>query len=118
MPVLRRWAFRLLRTAVRLAPVESRRWAEAMLAELDHVEGGLPALQWALGSTTALCRHSLTHMHPVPRAAGFMALRRGRLAIAGVVLLLAVLAFASGGGVSESRPANGGRPHMVTARTP
>jgi hypothetical protein len=118
MPILRQAAFRVLRTAVRIAPVESRRWADAMLAELDHVQGNLPALRWALGSATALCRHSLTHMHPELRLAGFMTSRRGRLAIAGAVLLLAVLAFASSRGVSESRPANGGRPHVVTARVP
>ena len=116
--MLRRVAFRVLRTAVRLAPGESQRWANGMLAELDHVEGELPALRWALGGVTALCRHSLTHMRLVPRCAGLMTSRRGRLAIAGAVLLLAALAFASGRGVSESQPANGGRPHVVTARTP
>lgn len=118
MPILRQAAFRVLRTAVRIAPVESRRWADAMLAELDHVEGNLPALRWALGSVTALCRHSLTHMHLVPRVPGFMTSRRARLAMAGAVLLLAALAIAGSRGTSESRPSNGGRPHVVTARVP
>jgi hypothetical protein len=30
-----------------------------MLRELDFIEGEWPAVLWALGSTTALCRHSL-----------------------------------------------------------
>lgn len=58
MGVPRRLAARLLRTAVRLAPGESRDWAAAMLRELDFVEGDWAALFWALGSTTVILRHA------------------------------------------------------------
>jgi hypothetical protein len=52
----RRLARALLRYALRMAPFESREWAEAMLAELDYVEGDWAALWWALGSVTVLAR--------------------------------------------------------------
>lgn len=118
MPALRRVAARILRIAAQLAPVASRPWADAMLAELHEVPGDLSALRWALGSASALCRHSLTHMDPAPRLAGPITSRRGRLAIAGAVLLLAALAIAGSSGFSESRPANGGGPHRMTASAP
>jgi hypothetical protein len=51
-------AERLLRAMVRLAPEESRDWANAMLAELDFIEGDWTALFWALGSATAILRHA------------------------------------------------------------
>ncbi len=116
--MLRRAAFRMLTTTARLAPAESRHWADAMLAELHHVEGEFPALRWALGSAAAVCRHSLMHLHPVSRLAGPLASRRTRLAVTGAVLLLVALAFFAGKGVSASRPANGGHGHMVSARVP
>ena len=118
MPALRRAAFRVLQAAVRLAPGESRRWAEAMLAELDHVEGDAAALRWALGSATAVCRHSLTHMGSPVRLVGSVRSTRVLVAVAGAVLLLAALAFASGRGISESQPANRGVSHAVTASVP
>ena len=96
MSLARRAASGILRGAIRLAPAESRRWGSAMLAELDHVDGDLAALRWALGGSTAVCRHALTHGH---------ALRR--VALGGALLALALLLFASSRGmsVSESRPA-------------
>jgi hypothetical protein len=43
---------------VRHAPPEGRDWANAMLRELDFIENDWAALFWALGGTTAICRHS------------------------------------------------------------
>ena len=60
MGVPRRWAAGLLRTAVRLAPEQSRAWAMAMLRELDFIEGDWAALFWALGSLVAILRHAAT----------------------------------------------------------
>ncbi|MGA9672000.1 MAG: hypothetical protein WBQ94_22505 [Terracidiphilus sp.] len=54
----RRLAAKLLRTAARLTPGESREWAAAMLRELDFIEGEWEALFWALGSITVILRHA------------------------------------------------------------
>lgn len=96
MSLARRAASGILRGAVRLAPAASRGWGSAMLAELDHVDGDVAALRWALGGSSALCRHALAHGR---------ALRR--VALGGALLALALLLFASSRGmsVSESRPA-------------
>jgi len=96
MSLARRAAFGILRGVVRLAPAGSRRWGTAMLSELDHVDGDLASLRWAIGGGTAVCRHALTHGR---------ALRR--VALGGALLALALLLFASSRGmsVSESRPA-------------
>ena len=51
-------AGKLLRAVVLLAPAESRDWANAMLRELDFIEGEWAALFWALGSATAIFRHA------------------------------------------------------------
>ena len=48
----------LLRAVARLAPDESRDWANAMLRELDFIDGDWAALFWALGSTAAILRHA------------------------------------------------------------
>ena len=107
MSLARRAAFGILRGAVRLAPARSRRWGTAMLGELDHVHGDLAALRWALGGSTAVCRHALMHGR---------AFRR--VALGGALLALALLLFASSRGmsVSESRPAPA---HTVArSRTP
>jgi hypothetical protein len=53
----RRLAQRLLEALVKLAPLASREWAQAMLGELDFIRGDWAALYWALGSATAICRH-------------------------------------------------------------
>jgi hypothetical protein len=58
MRVFRKLATRLLSTAVRYSSPESRGWGEAMLGELDFVEGDWDALRWTAGSLTALLRHS------------------------------------------------------------
>lgn len=54
----RKLAAALLRGVLRLAPVESRDWALAMLRELDFIEGEWASLFWALGSATAILRHA------------------------------------------------------------
>lgn len=54
----RKWARALLRWALRIAPANSREWAEAMLAELDYVEGDWAALWWALGGVTVLAQRA------------------------------------------------------------
>jgi hypothetical protein len=63
MAALRRLASRWLRAVVRImerhAPPACREWASAMLRELDFIESDWAALRWALGSTAAICRHSL-----------------------------------------------------------
>jgi hypothetical protein len=56
MGAARTFAARLLRAMLRHAPEERRAWAEAMLGELDYVEGEWAALFWALGCTTVMFR--------------------------------------------------------------
>ena len=58
MEAPRKLAAVLLRAVLRLAPEESRKWAAAMLRELDFIEGDWAALFWALGSATAILRHA------------------------------------------------------------
>ena len=96
MSLARHAASAILRGAIRVAPADSRRWGTAVLAELDHVDGDLAALRWALGGSTAVCRHALAHGH---------ALRR--VVLGGALVALALLLFAGSRGmsVSESRPA-------------
>jgi hypothetical protein len=59
MGAVRNLAAKLLRVSLRLAPEASRAWAEAMLHELDYIDGEWAALFWALGGTTAIFRHCL-----------------------------------------------------------
>jgi hypothetical protein len=56
---IRRLAAWLLRITLRFAPAETRTWTEAMLFELDFVEGDWAALFWALGCTGAILRECL-----------------------------------------------------------
>jgi hypothetical protein len=51
-------ASRLLSVVVRYAPTEYREWANAMLCELDFVEGDWAALLWALGGATTIFRQA------------------------------------------------------------
>jgi hypothetical protein len=112
MSLARRAAFGILRGVVRLAPAGSRRWGTAMLSELDHVDGDLAALRWALGGTTAICRHALSQAHPLRRLVRGRLSARSALALGGAVLALALLLLASRGGmsVSASRPAGADAP--------
>ncbi len=58
MSAARSLASRLLRAVLRYAPAESKEWASAMLRELDFIESDWAALFWAIGSTTAIFRHT------------------------------------------------------------
>lgn len=62
MSAPRKLAVRLLNAVIRHSSSASQEWANAMLRELDYIENDWAALFWALGSTTAIFRHS------VPRA--------------------------------------------------
>jgi hypothetical protein len=59
MSAPRNLARRLLRAALQFAPPGCREWTEAMLSELEFIEGEWPALFWALGCTTAIFRQCL-----------------------------------------------------------
>ena len=59
MSVARRLASRLLDSVVQHVSPENQGWGSAMLRELDFIESDWAALLWALGSTTALFRHSV-----------------------------------------------------------
>ncbi len=58
MSAARKLASGLLRAVARRSPSGSREWADAMLRELDFIESDWEALFWALGSATAIFRHS------------------------------------------------------------
>jgi hypothetical protein len=55
---IRRIAAWLLTFCHRFSPPSVRDWGEAMLAELEFVEGDWPALAWAAGGATVLMRRS------------------------------------------------------------
>jgi hypothetical protein len=55
----RRLAAKLLQALLRHAPEHRRAWLEAMLHELDWVEGDLAAFFWALGCTGVVFRECL-----------------------------------------------------------
>jgi hypothetical protein len=107
MSVPRRVAVRLLRVMIRHSSPGSRTWGDAMLRELDFVEGDWQALLWSLGSAVALVRHS------VPRrlrsmlgsrigSAGRLALTwittNGAGVLAGMSIAAAVLVLSAWGG--------------------
>jgi hypothetical protein len=56
---IRRLAIATLNTVVQHSSADSRSWGLAMLRELELVEDDWAALSWALGSSMALCRHSV-----------------------------------------------------------
>jgi hypothetical protein len=58
MSTPRRLASRLLHFVLRYAPCDTEEWVNAMLGELDFIEGDWSALLWALGSTAAIVKHS------------------------------------------------------------
>ena len=53
---IRRLASAILATSFRWASLGVREWGNAMLREMDFVEGDWAALFWALGSATAIFR--------------------------------------------------------------
>src|SRR5215472_12404762 len=60
MSVIRKAAARWLSVLTQHIPAPGREWANAMLREADFVEGDWPAVLWALGSTAALYRYTLS----------------------------------------------------------
>ena len=58
MTVARRVAFALVNAVARNVPPDRRAWGQAMVRELDFIDGDWAALSWALGSTTALSVHA------------------------------------------------------------
>ena len=57
--LLHRLADFVLRIGIRLAPAEAREWGNAMLGELQHIEGNWAAVAWALGGAGVLAKQSL-----------------------------------------------------------
>src|SRR6516225_8981957 len=56
---LRRVAASLLRLALKVTPQDSFAWGQAVLAELNYVEGDWPALAWALGGGVVLTKQAM-----------------------------------------------------------
>jgi hypothetical protein len=50
----------VLTIVIRQLSGKGQLWGNAMLRELDFIEGDWAALFWAFGSTAALCRNSIT----------------------------------------------------------
>ena len=102
MSAIRRVSSRILLFVVRQSAAENRSWGNAMLRELDFVDNDWAALLWALGSTTAICRHSLIHRlkqrrgTPGPEPSSLRQFARSMtsvlsgMAVAGVVLTVSV----------------------------
>lgn len=103
MSFIRGVSQRILRFAVRLAPPRSRSWGEGMLREMEYVDDDWAAVLWALGSTTAVCRHSLIEYLrdwrarsarqglPRPRRAHLIASVLSGVAVAVMVLMISML---------------------------
>ena len=56
---LRRVAASLLRLALKVTPQDSFAWGQAVLAELNYVEGDSPALAWAFGGAVVLTKQAM-----------------------------------------------------------
>lgn len=56
---LRQASIALLKTAIQIAPPDSREWGQAMESELAYVEGPWAALMWALGGASVMARHAM-----------------------------------------------------------
>jgi hypothetical protein len=54
--MMRRLASAILRTALRYASPQAQEWGQAMLREMDFVEGDWAALRWSVGSAASLFR--------------------------------------------------------------
>jgi hypothetical protein len=52
-------AIALLRFAIWIAPHDTHDWGQAMLSELNHVEGNWSALIWSLGGAGVLAKHAI-----------------------------------------------------------
>ncbi len=47
---------------IHIAPADVRDWGQAMMGELDNVQGSWAEAMWALGSSSVLARHTLTSL--------------------------------------------------------
>ena len=95
--MVRRFAAQLLVGMVRCTSGEGRAWGEAMLREMDFVDDE-SAVRWALGSASALCRHSLAQVPRafVPRMPALISgVAAASLVLAACVLLLSWLVRAT-----------------------
>jgi hypothetical protein len=99
---LHRLAACLLRAGIRLAPGEAREWGNAMLSELQHIEGNWAAVAWALGGAGVLAKQVLVallvparnrHAAPVGNPLAREAKMHKASLITGGACLAAVLLF-------------------------
>jgi hypothetical protein len=95
----------LLRAVVRRSSSDSLDWANAMLRELDFIESDCAALFWALGSTTAIFKHSVPrglrawfgkHSHQEEGLILKYISKNAKGTVSGVVIAFGVLASAFG----------------------
>ena len=103
---LRQAATVLLESAIRIAPADTRDWGQAMLGELNYVEGRWAPAMWALGGASVLAKQALASLLiPGARGQGLVpdggifaksaALRKAALAMGGACVLAALLFFAA-----------------------
>jgi len=103
---LRQVATVLLESAIRIAPPDTRDWGEAMMGEIDHVEGPWAAVMWALGGAGVLAKHTLAALftpwrpgEAMPPGSGLFAkdvsIRKAALGIGGACVLAALLFLAA-----------------------
>lgn len=103
---LRHAATALLESAIHVAPTDMRDWGQAMIGELDHVQGPWAAAMWALGSSGVLAKQALAaliipgqHTRGLLPDGGLLAestpWRRGVLITGGVCMLASLLFFAA-----------------------
>jgi hypothetical protein len=101
---LRQLATLLLRFAIRIAPRDTLDWGQAMLGELNHVEGHWAALMWALGGAGVLAKHALVSIitpgrnrQPAPSGGDFFSregpMRKATLVTGGACVAATVLFF-------------------------
>jgi len=100
MAATRDAARRVLQFVIRRAPAGSRAWGDAMMREMDFVDSDWDALLWALGSTVALCRHSLIEQlrnrrWSLQRNARVIASVLSGVAAAATVLIISMLTLQS-----------------------
>jgi len=103
---LHRAATLLLEAAIRITPVDTRDWGQAMLGELIYIEGPWAALVWALGGAGVLAKHALVSLF-IPGRSGLAAtpngglfakevsMRKATLITTGGCILAALLLFAA-----------------------
>jgi hypothetical protein len=103
---LRQAATIFLETAIRIAPPDIRGWGQAMLGEMNYVEGPWAATMWALGGTSVMLKQALVSLVIPGRREQEMVLdgglfarnasvRKAALVIGGACVLAALLFFAA-----------------------